>query len=135
MTDEHTEESGPALSIMEHLEELRTRLIKAALALMIGTVASLAFTRYLLEILIAPMGEQDPVALRPTESIIIYFKVALVCGVIFAMPVILYQLVSFITPGLTKQERRYLYVLLHAPLRHWVPERLHGRTHQAHLLH
>jgi len=115
MADENNEEQGgPALTIIEHLEELRSRLVKAGIALIIGTVLSLAFTRYLLQILIAPMGNQNPVALRPTESIIIYFKIALVSGVVIAMPVILYQLVAFIAPGLTKQERRYLYILLPA---------------------
>lgn len=108
------EEGGPALTIIEHLEELRSRLIKAGLALIGGTILSLAFTRYLLEILIRPMGNKNPVALRPTESIIIYFKIALVAGVVIAMPVILYQLVAFVTPGLTRKERRYLYMLLPA---------------------
>lgn len=113
-TESSEEEGGPALTILEHLEELRSRLIKAGLALIAGTVLSLAFTRYLLEILIRPMGGKTPVALRPTESILIYFKIALVAGVVIAMPVILYQLVAFIVPGLTRKERRFLYVLLPA---------------------
>lgn len=113
-TESSEEEGGPALTILEHLEELRSRLVKAGLALIAGTVLSLAFTRYLLEILIRPMGGKTPVALRPTESILIYFKIALVAGVVIAMPVILYQLVAFIVPGLTRRERRFLYVLLPA---------------------
>ncbi len=113
-TEPNEEEGGPALTILEHLEELRSRLIKAGLALIAGTFISLFFTRYLLEILIRPMGGKTPVALRPTESILIYFKIALVAGVILAMPVILYQLVAFVVPGLTRKERRYLYVLLPA---------------------
>lgn len=122
MADERTprrrtepeEEGGPALTILEHLEELRSRLIKAGLALVAGTLLSLAFTRYLLELLIRPMGGKTPVALRPTESILIYFKIALVAGVVLAMPIILYQLVAFVVPGLTRKEQRYLYVLLPA---------------------
>lgn len=113
-TESEEEEGGPALTILEHLEELRSRLIKAGLALIAGTLISLAFTRYLLEILIRPMGGKTPVALRPTESILIYFKIALVAGVVIAMPVILYQLVAFVVPGLTRKERRYLFVLLPA---------------------
>ncbi|MGQ9584653.1 MAG: twin-arginine translocase subunit TatC [Anaerolineae bacterium] len=108
------EEGGPRLSIIEHLEELRSRLIKAGIALILGTVVSLAFTRHVLEILIRPMGGKTPIALRPTESILIYFKIALVTGLIIAMPVILYQTVAFVVPGLTRKERRYLYLLLPA---------------------
>ena len=100
------------MPLLEHLKELRTRLIRAFIALGITTAASFAFAKQVLVILIAPMGNTPPQALKPTESLGNYMKVALFCGIILAMPVIVYQVGRFITPGLTKRERRYLFLLV-----------------------
>jgi sec-independent protein translocase protein TatC len=117
---------------MEHLKELRSRLIKAFAALLIAMTASLAIplpwtadlaipltqwgwatiSRQLLTILILPMGDTMPQALRPTESIGNYMKVALICGVTLAMPIIVYQLYRFVAPGLDPKEKRYLILLV-----------------------
>jgi sec-independent protein translocase protein TatC len=103
---------GAEMSLIEHLEELRERLIKSSLAIIIATFISLAFTNQLLKILIAPLGGIKPQILHPTEGIVMYFKVALIGGLILSMPVIVYQVVRFVVPGLTSAERRYLYVLI-----------------------
>ncbi len=100
------------MTIMEHLTELRERLIKSVVALLGGTVVSMAFTTQFLKILIAPMGDRHPISLRPTETIMMYFKVALIMGAVLAMPVIIYQLIRFILPGLTDQEKKYLKVIV-----------------------
>lgn len=101
------------MTLFSHLGELRDRLIKAFAALLVATLVSLfLFTPRLFQIVIQPMEPNVPVALRPTETIIVYFKLALIIGLIVAMPVIVYQLVRFIAPGLTPRERRYLYFLL-----------------------
>ncbi len=89
-------------------------MIKAILALIITTLVSLLFTRRLLTLLTAPMGDNLPQALSPTETIVIYFKVALIGGFVLAMPVIVYQLIRFLVPGLYPHERRYLYVIVPA---------------------
>lgn len=103
------------MPLLAHLGELRDRLIKSFVALLVGTLVSLfVFTPRLFEIVIRPMQPNVPVALRPTETIIVYFKLALIVGVVLAMPVIVYQLVRFVVPGLTLQEKRYLYYLLPA---------------------
>lgn len=100
------------LTIIEHLEELRDRLIKSVIALTVTTLLSFVFTKRFLEILIAPMGETPPVSASPTTTIVIFTKVALISGVALAMPILVYQLISFITPGLTRQEKRYLFLIL-----------------------
>ena len=100
------------LTIFEHLTELRSRLIRAALALVVGTLISVVFASRALQVLILPLGEYVPQTIHPTESFVVYFKVALVGGVTLAMPVIVYQVVAFMVPGLMPQERRYLYYLL-----------------------
>lgn len=106
MTDERR------MTIFEHLEELRGRLIKSVIALLVTTLFSLIFTSRFLKILTAPMGNLQPVFLRPTEMIITYFKIALISGVALAMPVIIYQFVLFILPALKPNERKYLYIIV-----------------------
>jgi sec-independent protein translocase protein TatC len=102
------------MTVLEHLVELRHRLIKAVLALIITTFFSLLFTRRFLTLLTVPMGDSLPQAISPTETVVIYFKVALISGLVLAMPVIVYQLISFIVPGLYLHERRYLYIIVPA---------------------
>lgn len=100
------------LTIIEHLEELRGRLIKSAIALAVTTLLSFAFAKRFLRFLIAPMGQTLPVSPSPTTSIVVFAKVALISGVALAMPVLVYQFISFIAPGLTRPEKRYLYLIL-----------------------
>jgi len=95
------------MTIVEHLEELRRRLIWSLLALVIGTIVSLAFTTPIMRFLIAPAGIK-PIFLRPTEMFLTYFKVALFGGVILAMPILVYQLIRFVWPGLQTSERKYM---------------------------
>ena len=102
------------MTILEHLVELRHRLVKAVLALIITTFVSLVFTRHFLTLLTAPMGDNLPQAISPTETVVIYFKVALISGLVLAMPVLVYQLISFIVPGLYHHERRYLRIIVPA---------------------
>lgn len=100
------------MSLVEHLEELRQRLIKATMALVIATLLSVIFAKRILQALTVPLGGNLPQAVRPTETFVIFMKVALMSGLALAMPVIVYQFVRFIVPGLTKQERRYLYIIV-----------------------
>jgi len=97
------------MTIMEHLMELRSRLIKATLALVAGTAISVVFAKQGLELLLIPLGGYNPQTLYPTESFVVYFKIALIGGVALAMPVIVYQIIAFLLPGMLPNERRYLY--------------------------
>lgn len=104
-------ETPTSAPIIEHIRELRDRLIRAAAALLVGVLIGMIFARRFLEVLIAPLqGISQLQLLRPTENIIIYFKAALILGAILAAPMIVYQLVAFIVPGLTKSEKRMLYL-------------------------
>jgi len=100
------------MTLVEHLEELRQRLIRATIALVITTGFSVIFAKRILLALIAPLGGNLPQAVRPTETFVIFMKVALMSGLALAMPVIVYQFVRFVAPGLTRRERRYLYMLV-----------------------
>ncbi|MBC7260434.1 MAG: twin-arginine translocase subunit TatC [Chloroflexi bacterium] len=101
------------MTIIEHLEELRQRLMKCLIAVAITTTFSFAFTSQIMRILIAPAGIK-PVFLRPTEMFVTYFRVALLAGTILAMPVIVYQIIQFIWPGLQHSERSYLRIVVPA---------------------
>jgi sec-independent protein translocase protein TatC len=105
-------DAADVMPLMEHLKELRTRLIRASAALLVTTAGSFFFAKRVLVFLIAPMGDTLPQALKPTESLGNYMKVALLCGIMLAMPFIVYQVGRFMAPGLTKQERRYLFLLV-----------------------
>jgi sec-independent protein translocase protein TatC len=101
------------LTLLDHLNELRIRLFRSLIALVIGVVLSVTFTSELLKYLIKPYGTELQV-LGPTESVIIYFRVALLAGAIFAIPYITFQLFMFIAPGLTRKEKRWIYMALPA---------------------
>lgn len=100
------------MTVVDHLEELRERLIKSAIALVVTTLFSLIFASRFLKILIALAGGVKPIFLRPTEGFITYMRVAFLSGIALAMPIIVYQAIRFIVPGLKVNERRYLYIIL-----------------------
>jgi sec-independent protein translocase protein TatC len=101
------------MPLMDHLRELRTRLIRASIALFVTTAASFFVAKEVFVILMVPLGNNATLqALKPTESLGNYMKVALLCGMILAMPVIVYQIGRFLAPGLTKKERRYIFLLV-----------------------
>ena len=106
-------EGEAAQPIIEHLRELRDRLLKATLALIVGVGIGLFFAKPFLELLTTPLqGASELQLLKPTESIFIYLKGGLILGAIVASPFILYQILAFIVPGLTERERRGLYLVL-----------------------
>lgn len=101
------------LTLFEHLNELRKRLFRSIFALVVGVLASAAFTGSILRYLITPYGEELQV-LGPTESVVMYFRVALLAGAIIAIPYITLQLFLFIAPGLNRKEKRWIYLALPA---------------------
>lgn len=107
------------MGFFEHLDELRRRLTRAILSLVIGTVIGVFFADQLLILLQEPycripsVSNCELIILDPTGNILIYFKVALMMGGILSIPMVTYQLMMFILPGLTRKETRY--VLLSIP--------------------
>lgn len=106
-----TKKPRNAMSIWEHLDELRQRLVKAIIALIIGVIIGMLVTEpIILPQIIAPLGEDELVSLKPTESPSVFFKIAVVVGIVLAMPVIAYQLFQFARPGLESKEQRYVII-------------------------
>lgn len=104
------------MGFFDHLVELRDRLIRAILGLVITTGLSMLFANQILRYLTTPVGREDFLlqTLGPTEGVIIYFRVALLAGAIIAIPWITWQLWMFIAPGLTRGEKRYILMSLPA---------------------
>jgi sec-independent protein translocase protein TatC len=99
------------MSFMQHLIELRNRLIKSFGALVVTTIVCAIFTPQILQFLIAPYGSVLQ-TIDPTENVSIYFRVAIMSGAILAMPVFVYQLWKFIVPGLEPKETKYIHLLV-----------------------
>jgi len=105
-----TAQEPQAMSLWEHLGELRARLLRALVALGLTTTISFSFGERLIEILARPIGGTDKlVSIEVTENIGVFMRVTLLAGFILALPYILYQIVAFVLPGLTPKERRWLF--------------------------
>lgn len=98
------------MTLIEHLEELRRRLLISVLAFAAATVVSFLFVERILAILIRPVGQV--IFTAPTEAFFIRVKVAALAGAFLSLPVILYELWRFVSVGLTSTERRYTLSLL-----------------------
>lgn len=94
------------MALIDHLGELRRRIVRALIGVAIGAVIGFALASPIIDILIAPLPTGRVQVLAPGDAFFINLKIALIFGVIVAMPVILYQGWQFVAPGLTKRERR-----------------------------
>lgn len=112
MTEQTPAGDQQTMSFLQHLEELRGRLAKSVIALLICSVGAFFISKPILQFLLQPMGDTPVIAPRPTTSIGIFMKISLLTGLLMATPVITYQLLNFITPGLTPRERRSLYWII-----------------------
>ncbi|MBN1604914.1 MAG: twin-arginine translocase subunit TatC [Chitinispirillaceae bacterium] len=102
-----------AMTFLDHLEELRWRVIKALIAVVIVAIPCGIYWQQIIElIMIYPIRDIDPrpqlMYTSPTATVILSFKIALFGGLIVASPVIFYQLWRFIAPGLYMNEKRII---------------------------
>ncbi len=110
-------EDGKVLTIIEHLVELRNRVLVSVIALAIGVLVSIyPLTSWFIGFLIAPAKDIYP-GFKLNQFTLLdywstYFRVSLLLGIAIAMPVIMYQFLAFVGPGLTKQERRWLFPIV-----------------------
>lgn len=112
---EGSETSGQPL--MEHLTELRSRLVKTFIAVGVCTVVAFFFRNQMLHLLQNSYSEvagRDLVVTGPTDQFSIAMRMALFGGVVLASPVIAYQAWCFINPGLTQRERKWAFPVVAA---------------------
>src|SRR5688572_13832839 len=101
------------MSFLEHLDELRKRLIASLIGIVIGCVVAFIFLdKYILPFIMLPMTQMlrsggHLITTEPSEFFMLWLKVGFFAGLILAMPIILYQLWLFVAPGLYSHEKRF----------------------------
>jgi len=99
------------MGFLEHLDELRKRLLWSLVAIVLAFAAALSQSKRILGFLLRPirpmLGEDRPVFIDLTEPFLLYMKVALLAALFLSAPFVLYQAWAFIAPGLYPRERRY----------------------------
>ncbi len=100
----------PGMSLMEHLGELRTRLIHSVIYLLVGFAVAYIFHVRLVDFIQKPLMDihLTMTMTHPTDALNLYLKASLVFGAIFASPFILYQVWLFISPGMYANEKKYV---------------------------
>ncbi|HXF99136.1 MAG TPA: twin-arginine translocase subunit TatC [Bacteroidota bacterium] len=112
------------MTFLDHLEELRWRIIKALIGIIIGMIICWVFIDWIMDdVLLKPVKHvnenlapgQQPIHLqnlKPFGQLFLYMQVAIIGGIIISIPNILYQLWAFIAPGLLPKERRYIKAIV-----------------------
>jgi sec-independent protein translocase protein TatC len=106
-------DNSPIMSIWGHINELRKRLFIAVISLVVTTGISFAVVPYLLDFMTVPVGGiVNLQSIEITENIGVFMRISLLSGFLFAFPIILSQLLLFIAPGLEKNEKRWIIIVI-----------------------
>src|SRR3990172_10353185 len=100
------------LSLLGHIGELRTRLIRSVIALALAVALSFIFYQRLFHILIFPAEQIDLIFTEMTEMLSTAMKVSITAGFITAMPYLTYEFIMFVSPALTPKEKKYVFLIL-----------------------
>ncbi len=109
--EEEVEEAGK-MGFLDHLDELRKRLVVSIAGLFIGFLITFAFIERIFGFIMRPLQEVLPeggtlIYTEPAEAFLLYIKIAALAGLILSSPVLLWQVWLFIAPGLYSHEKRY----------------------------
>jgi len=111
-SNDRDQQSDTTMSLGDHLEELRARLLLAIAGLVIGTIICLFFGRFIIHFILAPYNELRPdqplVTLAPADAFIGYMKISMIAGLIVSCPWVFYQIWMFVSAGLYPREKRYV---------------------------
>jgi sec-independent protein translocase protein TatC len=105
------EESGGKMSFLDHLDELRRRIMWALGSVVVGFGIAIGFYQQLFNFVIDPMREMVPkgqtlIFTEPTEAMMIYIKIAVIAGILIASPAVMTQVWLFVAPGLYSHEKK-----------------------------
>ncbi len=104
-------ESEKVMTLFGHLGELRKRLLVILVGLGVGVIASFAFADRLIQFLAQPIGGLANLqSIEITENVGVFMRVSLLAGFIIAFPLIVFEIIAFIVPGLKASERRWIYL-------------------------
>jgi len=95
------------MPFLDHLEELRTRLLKSIAAVLMASVACYFLSEHILNFVTKPFPGKL-IYLSVTEGLMVRIKLSLFAGIIVSLPVIFYQIWQFVVPGLFERERKYV---------------------------
>lgn len=107
--------SGIEMTFLEHLEELRWRIIYSILGIVIGAIVCWIFIDFLVDVILLKPAQESGASLqnlKPFGQLFLYMQIAIIGGVIASVPNIFYQLWKFIAPALKKQERKYILAIV-----------------------
>lgn len=100
------------MSILEHLGELRKRLIFIAVAIFIATIVCFFFVNQILVFLTRPVENMELIYTRPAEALMSQIRLAFIAGILVSLPFSLYQVMLFIIPALSEQEKKTIISLI-----------------------
>src|SRR3984893_5653315 len=132
--DEDDDESGAKMSFLEHLDELRKRIIRAVIGIGVGIALGFGFIDRIFNFILAPTRKVLPPGVKmiytePGEAFGLYITISMIVGFVLASPYVMYQVWLFIAPGLYSNEKRFaipfvlfttLGFLSGAPFNHYV---------------
>ncbi|HCY77325.1 MAG TPA: twin-arginine translocase subunit TatC [Ignavibacteriales bacterium] len=100
------------MTFLEHLEELRWRIIFSIIGIVVGTIVAWIFIDFLVDVVLLKPAKDSGAHLqnlRPFGQLFLYMQIAIMVGIIISIPNIFYQFWQFISPALRKHERRYIF--------------------------
>ncbi|MBP9041201.1 MAG: twin-arginine translocase subunit TatC [Anaerolineaceae bacterium] len=107
------EDESPRMTFLGHINELRRRLLVCVIALTVAIIASFAFSQKIAEFLAKPIGGLSAMSsIDVTENVSAFMKISLLTGVVIAFPIVLFEIIAFIMPGLTPKERKWIWVVV-----------------------
>ena len=109
--DDDDDESGEKMSFLEHLDELRKRIVNACLSVLVGILATFYFHQWIFNFVFAPTRRVLPpgttlIYNEPGGAFSLHLQIAMIAGVVVAAPYIMYQVWKFIAPGLYTNEKK-----------------------------
>jgi len=105
-------ETEKEMTFLEHLEELRWRIIFSIIGIVVGTIVAWIFIDFLVDVVLLKPAKDSGAHLqnlRPFGQLFLYMQIAIMVGIIISIPNIFYQFWQFISPALRKHERRYIF--------------------------
>jgi sec-independent protein translocase protein TatC len=115
VTKSNSPNNESEMTFLEHLEELRWRIIYTLIGIFIGTLIAWIFIDFLVENILLRPAIQNKISLqnlKPFGQIFLYFQIAIIAGIVFSIPNIFYQLWKFISPALRDNERKYILAIV-----------------------
>jgi sec-independent protein translocase protein TatC len=106
-----TSKDERVMSFLDHLEELRSRILKSLAAVGIATIICYFFAKHIIDFLTHPFPGKL-IFLAPSEAFVIYMKISFFAGLLVSLPIVSYQLWQFVVPGLLDKEKKYVPVIV-----------------------